>query len=370
MIQLFQEHLDALIWLIWEVWGFNLGNGYCKVRVGTFCLEKTPSAVALIPDGITWGDYFNENDLIIEYEGRMYAIGDAAYSLGATVQTARSSSKMLSRDYKLLFLATMASMLSEKVTDYTPRKTVHITPLKSYDPAQEPEIANYLAGVHDVGIVYKGQVVRRVKINIDQNAIKVIPEGQGTMMALTIADNGLTYDDRGYTQQTMGIIQIGTKTTEFIFLNKMKPDKSRSVGVNNLGLINIWQAIQGYAASAPYRIDLNDYQADEAFHNGYFYVFSNKVDLNENGFLSGTIGEYARQIVNVANDRWQEGGRETYFMKLGGGPAKHYLPFIKAALPHIELSPNPIYDECNGAYLAALRMALNEIGILKLYGKK
>lgn len=370
-MELSKKHMKMMDQLYYGSVGLNIGTGYVKGRCGDRVLPEIPAIVSMVNSYINFDEMYRPDDLILEVDGVRYAFGYTAVRLGSSAQPDRSNGRMLSKDYLLLFLMSLIQLCPADLTasHIEPSVITLITPLTSYDN-DRTAIKQSLTGKHEVGVVKRGEVVRRVTIQVAEDALRIIPEGRGTLAFKTITEDGLPHDPDGYSQRPVGIVNVGSGTTELLYYHQMRPVAAKTTGTN-IGLSNVWQTIRTWARHE-YNFEMSDYDADLALKEGFFYVGREKVSIEDNSLKTNAIGEQARQVGNLISTTWQKGD-DVYFMICAGGGVWEFFPFLHNRFAHAELvgqsTISCIQSEADGAYRYGIFKALEQAGILKEYLK-
>jgi hypothetical protein len=367
MSSLQQEHNAILSEIEGQVVGLNVGNGFVKGTNGAARLPVIPSVVSVMNEMVEYEENYSPDDILIEYQGVRYAVGYTTHRLGSAAVPDMSGERMMSSDYLILFLAAL-SLLDpgdkRRNGDFVPARVVLVAPLSSYNRNRK-QIKKYLAGSHQVGVIQSGRLRRTVTIHISEDMLKIIPEGRGTLASLTLTDEGLPVDPDGYSTRTVGIVQVGTRTTEGLFYERSLPNDSRSWGLSKVGLSTAWKHLQDYARNR-HNFELDMYQADEALKAGGFYIGKKWIDLGEEERKDSFIANVARQVGNELATRWQN-GEDTYHLLLSGGGTEDVYPYLRQRFPHLTRVKDPVYAEAVGAWKYGLFSVLNEMGIIKRY---
>jgi len=305
------------------------GNGYTKARSGN--KRKTFSSV-IAPEqgGIKFDGLKGSTDFVMSYAGQRFAIGDSAYSL-SQIQTVRMDrSRICTPFYKQLFIAALISVVPEGGEIVA----VITLPLQWYDKREE--IKAFLKESYEVKIAGK-------TIVYDVTDVRAVPEGFGVLCFNMIDDNGVIVDET-FGQRPVGVIEIGTGTTDLSFFDGLKINRAKSAGLPH-GLGEVWMGI-GADISSRIGRDLELHEVDRIIRDGGFFDMGEWVEIAPYVDIHmPSLADYTQGQVGL---RWGDRGREASVILVAGGgctPLYDYFDY-----PHAIKSPKPWMTDMEGIY--------------------
>jgi plasmid segregation protein ParM len=324
----------------------DIGNGYTKAAANGRQL-LFPSVVGREQGAITFetglsGRASQLTNLVITYEGERYAIGYAAERL-ARMQTVEMGRGRVSSDtYKRLFAAALAATIEDSGN----LVVIASLPVEWYNGARE-EARRTLAGVWSVG--YQDEKLTYV---IDQADLHIVPEGFGAICSLVLDSKGRSARS-DLAGQRIGVVDIGTRTTDYLYFDALQLYPNRSGGSDQVGVSVIWTMLKEQI-NLEYGRSLNSQELDQALHTGRITVGSQEVDIND--MINSACRAMADTVRAEIGTLWQ-GGKDVQAIILTGGGAP--LVYSNLDYRHATLVADPVWANVIGAYQFALYRGLN-----------
>lgn len=284
----------------------DLGNGFCKVKTKTRRLSF-PSVVSVEDERLASFEAVglsSNHDFVIGYDDRKWAVGETVYTRGLVPVSVQHRTRIGTEYYKVLFAACLALGIGQT-------STVHaILSLPPGAYTDKDDLVNTLAGEYKVVHGKKTQTY-----TVPRDCFRVIIEGFGTAALFCLNPKG-EITDRGIFEAEVGIIDVGTFTSDFIQLSKMKLVRGGTDTLSH-ALSDVHQKLRTYAAKEG--VNLDPYEAEIAFRQGYFKKGGRLISITEpreawSKELATLIDAHLRRL-------WDGGNRvEEILITGGGGP--------------------------------------------------
>lgn len=325
----------------------DLGNGWTKVKSSSGN-STFRSVISVDSQSIDFTMPFDaEKRFKIEYGGQKYSVGDTVFTDGLLPLQIEDRSRIETGFYKILFAASMASVLKQSTT---------VSPVVSLPPASywdRGKLKEYLAGVYEVTVPQGNNKTRTLTFDVPIENIRVIPEGMGAICELCLSETGRESPDaETLFNSTVGVLDIGALTADVLkFLNlrlSRNGTDSSDFGVSKSVLKSIKQHASKHGISLP------DHQLDQILRQGYYIDGSIKGNRRD---ISSEIDEWIRHeavsIEGFVRSQWGGGNDVEYIIVTGGGAHLIY-PHIARIFgeDRVFTSGNgePQFSNCEGGY--------------------
>ncbi len=320
----------------------DLGNGYGKGRGPNGRELSFPAALSIVSETLNGFDFAvspNE-DFVIGYGGKQWAVGDTVYFKGLTPLTIAHRSRITMEYYRVMFAAALVDLVRQS----TPINLVVSLPPASYWDKEEQKAV--LAGHYEVSTVDRGGGFKTFNYDVPIENIRVIPEGVGAVCTMVLDENGNEKAGNSLAHHVVGVVDIGTYTTDLIMLDGLKIVRS---GCDTLthALHDIHDKLRTYASSVGY--DLDSYRADEVLQRGYFTKGGRRVTFGE--MTASWATELANAIAGFIISTWN-GGDDVESIIIAGGGAPMVEKLLAMQFPHVQLitGVEPFFANCEGGY--------------------
>lgn len=184
-------------------------------------------------------------------------------------------------------------------------------------------------------------------------ACNVIPQPFGALLAETLNDRGYIVDEE-LAMGTVGIIDVGGKTTNLLSVNRLSEINRETASVN----IGAWDAVRAVrdwlSNRCPGLEDLRDHQVVEAIINREVRYYGQPVDLS--AIVGDTLHPLATQIITEATRLWN-GGATLDVIIVSGGGALLLGKMIGDHFPHAIGRGDPVFSNALGFWRFAQRLA-------------
>ncbi|MEZ4671453.1 MAG: ParM/StbA family protein [Anaerolineae bacterium] len=318
----------------------DLGNGFTKVRAGKRRFSF-PSVIAVEDDttaGFEAVGLASNHDFVIGYHDKRWAIGETVLTHGLMPVMIAHRSRITTEYYQILFAAALASAFTENVV-VSP--VVSLPPAAYWDKDKQKEM---IAGEYTVtraGIEYHYRV--------PYEYIRVVPEGFGTAALFCLDPRGQVTDSDLF-EREVGIVDVGTYTTDFVQLSNMKVVKRGTDSIPH-ALSNIHKLVRTYAASQG--VDIDVHEADEVLRKGCFLLSGRREALTEH--IQQWSVELAQVIAARIRTLWGGGDAVELILVTGGG-CSYVADLLFAEWPHVQQvtretsKVEPWEANCEGCY--------------------
>lgn len=299
----------------------DIGNGFTKGHArpsGDGREINFPSVGAVEQGAIKFDGLKNSSDLVIDYNDKRIALGESAYRLGRMQVVEMGRARIGEPPYMNLYAGALAQLVRNS-GDVT---VIASLPVRSYNAAKE-----------DARRALQRQMVigANGRTNIyNVTAAHIVPEGFGALCTLVLTSSGKIMNaDLG--RSVVGVVDIGTRTTDYLNFDTLEFVPVASDGQDNVGLASVWQMV-GELISAEYQRDLNEVDLDDVIHTHQFDDGPNKVNVTH--FVNTALDSLAETITGKINTMW-DGGRSVGYIAVAGGGAGlvfDRLPFANKLL--------------------------------------
>lgn len=319
----------------------DLGNGYIKARSDSNRGISYPASISVVSEmlgGFNLDLSKRNHDFVIGFEGKNYAIGETVRLKGLTPVTIAHRSRITTEFYRVLFASALASTIWE--SGYV--NAVLSLPPAAYWDKDRLKVA--LAGTYTVDVPGYGELFYDIPVE----AMRVIPEGVGAVCLLALDERGndRRKSDLNLSQRTVGVVDIGTYTTDLILLDALRIVRS---GCDSLAhaLHDVHERLRTYCQSQGYELD--PYRADEVLNAGYFMRSGVRHSITE--FIDDWTGDLIPAISGMIRTKWN-GGDDCDVILLCGGGSLYVYDRLAMEFPHLELVEDvpPHFANCEGAF--------------------
>ncbi len=318
----------------------DLGNGFTKVRAGKRRFSF-PSVIAVEDETTSGFDAIglaSNHDFVIGYNGRRWAVGETVLTNGLMPVMISHRSRISTEYYKTLFAAALSSVFTESLTV---NAVVSLPPAAYWDKEKQKDI---LAGEYTV---QRAGVENMYAVPYEY--IRVVPEGFGTAALLCLDARGQIADSVLFDSE-VGIVDVGTYTTDFLQLSKMKVVKRGTDSIPH-ALSNIHKLLRTYAAANG--VDIGIHEADAVLRNGYFLLAGRRESIVEQR------DQWSRELSQVISARirtlWS-GGDAIEFILVTGGGSSYVADLLHSEWAHVHKMTREETDvesweaNCEGSY--------------------
>ena len=180
---------------------------------------------------------------------------------------------------------------------------------------------------------------------------RVIPQPFGALLAAALDDRGRIVDMELATG-TVGVIDVGGKTTNFLSVSRLS-EISRETTSVSVGAWDVARVVRDYLAAECRDLDLRDHQVMEAVIARRVKYFGEWVDLGP--VADSALAVTAEQVIAEATQLWDSGAGLNVILVTGGG-ALLLGPVIKAHFRHSRIVCDPVFANALGFWRFARRL--------------
>jgi plasmid segregation protein ParM len=181
----------------------------------------------------------------------------------------------------------------------------------------------------------------------------VIPQPFGALLAETLDDRGRIVD-RDLATGTVGIIDIGGKTTNLLSVNRLAEINQATDSVD-VGAWDIVRALRDWLGTRyPGLEELRDHQVINAVVHRSVKYYGEIVDLS--AIVTGTLEPMADQVIAQASQLWNGAATLDGIIVAGGG-AILLGTYIQRAFRHARVADDPVFANALGFYRFCQRLS-------------
>lgn len=283
--------------------GADLGYGYSKVAssLGEF---KWASAVGT-PDISRFGLEVNGTRQLV-VDGNTWLVGEEAVEQSRFIQRREDRRWFESAEYHTLFLAALDAAINGNGGEHQVQLVTGL-PLAYYD--DKDALETRLLGRFT--IQRKGQSPRYVRVR----ECRIVPQPFGSLFSLAFDAEGQVTDGR-LLEGVVGIIDIGSKTTNILAATKARELLKSSTSVNSGGW-DIVRAVQQHLRDTFQDADPRDHEVAQAIVQRSYNYYGRKVDLS--AVVDDVVQPFAEQVAATASQLWNRGATMDTILIAGGG---------------------------------------------------
>jgi len=326
-----------------EPLALDMGHGFTK--------GKTADKVTVIPSVVGPAEQVRfdsglarDGGICVTVDGRAYFVGELALQQSASVSQTLSPTRTGSNEQLALFYA-VASELIGPSTDQI--AIVTGLPLGDYNPANKALLRDMLKGSHTVQ--RRGRQARAFTVG----SVHVVPQGMGSLYNLVLDRNG-RIRDTDLAGGAVGIVDVGTLTTNFVLVNQLRFIERGSDSIPT-GTGELLQKV-AKDLKLQYGLDWTGQLArvDQAVRAGTVELYGQPVSIED--LVKPHLAELSDTILSKARSLpgWGSGA-ELRAVVVSGGGGVMLEPYIRKAYSHARMGDNPQLDNVTGYLLAGLR---------------
>jgi plasmid segregation protein ParM len=181
--------------------------------------------------------------------------------------------------------------------------------------------------------------------------VKVIPQPFGALLAQTLDRQG-RIADQDLAAGTVGVIDVGGKTTNLLSVSKLS-EISRETASVNVGAWDAVRAVKTWLTEEHPDLDLRDHQVAEAIQARRVVYYGEPIDITQ--IVEDTLAPLANQVCAEASQLWS-GAAGINAVLIAGGGACLLGDAIAAHFPHSRLVEEPVFANALGYWRFAQRL--------------
>jgi plasmid segregation protein ParM len=269
--------------------GLDTGYGFTKVvdDGGVTCF---PSVVGSYEPSFHVEQVAAAQGGVVTVDGQPYFVGDRALRCSAFEYRAQSRDWLDSVTYRALVIQALAPYPGQ-----TPLRVITGLPVRY---------------IEDRGVLAK--VIRSLHKGI--KSLIVIPQPFGTFLDLILDEQG---GDAGspLADQTVGIVDLGFFTTDFLLVDRLQPQSERMTGLE-LGLSTVCRRLE-QDLHERFRLSLRLHQVDQVLRTKQIRVRGQIQDVSS--LVEHRVDELARTLAGWLSHLRSDYGLDTLLLTGGGG---------------------------------------------------
>ena len=306
--------------------GVDLGYGFVKY------LDDSkeyifPSVVGLGGDIQYKSDMFLETDTLknlhIEIGNESFFVGDLAIRQSEIASRSLDQDRSKDKNSKVLML-TALNLLSKR--DEQQFNLVTGLPTNYY-AAYKDDWKNSLEGNYKTRMWKDDKLWER---SFHVNNAKIVPQPFGTLFNLLLNNSGEIVD-QDLTNQMVGIVDIGFKTTDLAVSNNTEYIDRLSFSTTT-ALSTIYRIV-GERLLREYKIDKEDHQLDECINSKTIKIAGQEHDIST--LIDNAFRMVAGKIATEIESKWDFKQFDRILLTGGGG--KTLSPYITNSFPNMVL---------------------------------
>ncbi len=310
--------------------GIDIGYGVTKVMTHSGRVETFRTIVGVGKPDTMGVNVADSRHRVVSVNGNTYTVGEDAERFELPLINVRKRNHIESLAYKAVILSALSGLIANTGAERI--KVVTGLPVR------------FIGDTDRLKAVYKS-----VLPDIE---VVVIPQPAGTFFDLLL-DAGGNIRSSGYAKAKLGIIDIGTYTTDILMLDNMEIVRALSgsipIGIHSL-------AEQVISACADKRRDLSHTEVETAMTTGYITRFGEKINITN--MINHCRASVARDIFSYVNSVW--GGKEQIeVIVLTGGGSAIFSPVFKehlSAFANVTEPSNVFLSNVYGFYKLGMRL--------------
>ncbi len=320
--------------------GVDIGYGYTKAVSGG-CQVTFPSVIGKAEriryeaDLPSAGGAQHGIALITE-EGDRF-VGDLALLQSRVQWALLDRSRVEDASSRLLFLAALSELVGGEDASDQDQTFYVVTGLPVQWYADRDKVVGQLKGRHVVRRVNGRQAVQRFAVS----DVLVVPQPFGSLFSAILDPDGQIVDET-LARGRLGIIDIGTYTTDYVLVDALRYIEKGS-GSLPTAMARAYQLI-GRSILDTLGLDLSLHQVDRAVRQGYVTIFGEERDVT--WLARPALDAVAEEILAQAATLWGD-GRDLKAVLVTGGGALSLGERVRQRYPHARI--------LDGAALANVR---------------
>lgn len=313
------------------------GNGKMKMRSSVY-KNTLPSLLAFKKD--VGKSYTGEKLQLNTYAlpNGSYVWGHDVNAVPAVYPTYGFQNRYKETMYRILTKIAITS-LAQKSYVQSHDEVIVVTgaPSNEIDTPAVADLQAAFQGIHELKIEDTFMRVNVIKVI-------VLPQPIGTVMSRYLDEEGYVADER-YESIRVGVIDIGTGTTDLDSINRLRREEHKSIPV---GMKDVYQIIADYVNSQNPNAKAEFYHIEPFFAEGVYKISErHSVDFKE--VKQAAIFEVAEKIKTGIKNAWKTFDRFDEIILTGGG-ADLFEADIKLLVEDLIKADDPQGDNAEGMY--------------------
>lgn len=327
-----------------EVLALDIGYGFTK--------GQTVKGQVIIPSMVGPAEAIRyESDVIaanghgiaLEVDGRLYFVGEQAELQSASASQTLDVTRTGSAEQKVLFYA-VASELVKTTADQV--AVVSGLPVSDYDERNKTALRDMLQGEHTAK--RQGRHTR----SFDVTNVMIVPQAMGSLFALVLDRRGKLADG-DLAGGRVGVVDIGTLTTNFILVDRLRYVEHGSDSITSGMSETLNKVAKDLKREHGLDWGMQLGKVDQAVRARAVEVFGARVNIAS--ITDPHLEALADTIVSKARTLWGAGA-DLKAVVLTGGGSLELAPYIRKAYLHTRtVGGDPQFANVTGYLRIGLR---------------
>lgn len=286
----------------------------------------------------------NGNGITLEVDGRRYFVGERAALQSASASQTLATARTGSVEQTVLFHAA-ASDLVRTTADHV--IVVTGLPVADFDERKKAALEEVFLGREHL-VQREGKHRRRFRVT----NLYIVPQAFGSLFSLVLNRRGKA-ENGDLTQGRVGIVDVGTFTTNFILADRLRYVESGSDSITS----GMSEMLGKTAKDLKREFDLDWIgqlgRVDHAVRDRSVEVYGEQVDIAT--IVDHHLNDLGQTIVSKALSLWDYGADLKAVIVTGGGSLE-ITRYLQAVYPHAQrVAGDPQFANVEGFLRAGLR---------------
>lgn len=288
--------------------GVDIGYGYTKAACGEHevIFPSVVGRAERIRYQVDLESHQGGGIAILTEEGDHF-IGELALLQSRVRWTLLDRSRVQDPSGRLLFLSALSELIGPEAESETFRVVTGL-PVQWY--ADRDKVIEQLSGKHVVRRVNGRQWVQRLTVD----EVLVVPQPFGSLFN-SILDARGTLVDETLARGRLGIIDVGTYTTDYVLVDSLRYIEKGSGSIST-AMSRAYQLI-GRSILDTFGLDLKLHEVDQAVRQGRVTVFGEVHEID--WLVEPALDAVAEEVLAQAGTLWGDGRDLSAILVTGGG---------------------------------------------------
>lgn len=278
-----------------------------------------------------------------DVDGRSFFVGEQAELQSASASQTLDVTRTGSTEQRALFYAVASDLIPTNAETVT---VVTGLPVADYDDNNKGLLRDMLTGQH--AIRRQGKRQRRFTVE----TVYTIPQAVGSLFALILDRRGKLVDS-DMAAGRVGIIDVGTLTTNYVTVDRLRYVETRSDSITT-GMAEMLMHV-AKDLKRQYELDWKEQlgRVDRAVRDRAVEIYGDRVNIA--GLVDPHLENIASKIGSKAQSLWGT-GVELKAILLTGGGSLELAPYVRKMFPHTRtVGGNPQFSNATGYLRAGVR---------------
>jgi actin-like ATPase involved in cell morphogenesis len=314
--------------------------GYSAVKVKVAGKQVTFPSVVGTPDRARFSLNGPADDIILDLPDGKWLVGQGAIEQSRFAPRREDRAWISSDEYQRLMLAAFTELTAATSCDL-----VVVTGLPVAFYGDKDQLQDAFRGTHRATREGRRSQVFRV------SECRVIPQPFGALLSEALDERGRIADNR-LAQGTIGVIDVGGKTTNLLSVSRLTEIAKETASVN-VGAWDTMRAVRDYLAEVCPNLEIGDHRLMEATISRHISYYGETVNIAP--FVDTVLKPMAEQVIAQATQLWN-GGAGLDAVLVAGGGALLLGERIGQHFPHARVVSDPVFANVDGYWKLAQRV--------------